>query len=172
MMTDLERRVLAAIRRIVQGVDRHSKQVERASGATLPQLVVLTAIRRLGEVTSGRISEAASLSQATVTTILDKLEARGLVERYRNAHDRRVVHSRLTAAGEHLLDAAPPFLHERFVSRFAILADARKAEIVAAIEDVAEMMGVPPAAESVLAPDLPLEAGSAEGSPPAPQKAA
>jgi DNA-binding MarR family transcriptional regulator len=146
--------------------------VERAAGVTLPQLVVLTAIRRLGEVTSSRVSEAVSLSPATVTTILDKLEARGLVERYRNEQDRRVVHSRLTAAGTKLLDAAPAFLHERFVSRFAVLAEARKAEIVAAIEDVAEMMGVPPAAESAVAPELPLEAGPGEGSPPARQKAA
>ncbi len=171
-MNDLERRVLTAIRRIVQGVARHSKQVERVSGVTLPQLVVLTAIRRLGEVTSGRISDAASLSQATVTTILDKLEARGLVQRYRNAQDRRVVHSRLTAAGAELLDAAPPFLHERFVSRFARLADARKTAIVAAIEDVAEMMGAPPAAESALAPELPLEADSLENPPPAPKQVA
>lgn len=171
-MTELERRVLAAIRRIVHGVDRHSKQVERASGVTVPQLVVLTAIRRLGEVTSGRISDAASLSPATVTTILDKLEARGFVERYRSGQDRRVVHSRLTAAGLTLLEAAPPFLHERFVSRFATLADARKATIVTAIEDVAAMMGAPPAAESALAPELPLEAGPVEGSPPVPQKAA
>jgi DNA-binding MarR family transcriptional regulator len=171
-MTDLERRVLMAIRRIVHGVDRHSKQVERASGITLPQLVVLTAIRRLGEVTSSKISEAASLSPATVTTILDKLEARGLVERYRNVQDRRVVHSRLTPAGAKLLEAAPPFLHERFVSRFAKLDDARKAAIVQAIEDVAEMMGVPAAAETPLAPELPLEAGPVDVPPPAPAKVA
>jgi len=156
-----------AIRRIVHGVDRHSKQVERAAGVTVPQLVVLTAIRRLGEVTSGRISEAASLSPATVTTILDKLEARGLVERYRNVQDRRVVHSRLTATGASLLDAAPPFLHEQFVSRFAKLDEARKSAIVAAIEDVAEMMGVPAAPETALVPELPLEAGTVEAPRPA-----
>jgi DNA-binding MarR family transcriptional regulator len=171
-MTELERRVLAAIRRIVHGVDSHSKQVGRASGVTVPQLVVLSAIRRLGEVTSGRISEAASLSPATVTTILDKLEARGFVERYRSGQDRRVVHSRLTAAGAELLDAAPPFLHERFASRFATLADARKAEIVAAIEDVAEMMGAPPTAEIALAPALPLEAGPVAGITAAPSETA
>jgi DNA-binding MarR family transcriptional regulator len=161
-----------AIRRIVHGVDRHSKQVERAAGVTVPQLVVLTAIRRLGEVTSGRISEAASLSPATVTTILDKLEARGLVERYRNVQDRRVVHSRLTTAGVKLLDAAPPFLHEQFVSRFARLNDARKTAIVAAIEDVAEMMGVPAAAETAFVPELPLEASPVEAPPAAPEQVA
>jgi DNA-binding MarR family transcriptional regulator len=171
-MTELERRVLMAIRRIVHGVDRHSKKVERAAGVTLPQLVVLTAIRRLGEVTSSRISEAASLSPATVTTILDKLEARGLVVRYRNLQDRRVVHSRLTPAGAKLLEAAPPFLHEQFVSRFAKLDDSRKAAIVTAIEDVAEMMGVPAVVDTAFVPELPLEAGPVENPAPTPQKVA
>jgi DNA-binding MarR family transcriptional regulator len=118
-MNPSETRVLAAIRRIVHAVDSHSKDLERALGITLPQLVVLRAIRMLGEVTTGKLSAAASLSPATVTTILDKLEARGLVVRYRNAEDRRVVHSKLTERGAQMLDGAPPFLHERFVSGFA-----------------------------------------------------
>ena len=101
-MNETETRVLSAIRRIVHAVDSHSKELERALGITLPQLVVLRGIRTLGEVNTGELSAAASLSPATVTTILDKLEARGLVVRYRNAADRRVVHSKLTARGEHI----------------------------------------------------------------------
>jgi len=157
-MAELESRVLGAIRRIVHAVDRHSKSVEKIAGATLPQLVVLATIRTLGEVTTGKLSAAASLSPATVTTVLDNLEARGLIERYRGASDRRVVHSRLTARGSALLDAAPPFLHEHFVSRFARLDALRQAEIVAAIEAVADMMGAPYPAEALPA-EVPLEAG-------------
>jgi DNA-binding MarR family transcriptional regulator len=155
-MTESEGRVLAAIRRIVHAVDSHSKELGRALGITLPQLVVLRAIRTLGEVTSGRLSEAASLSPATATTILDKLEARGLVVRYRNEDDRRVVHSRLTERGAQTLDAAPPFLHERFVSRFALLDAARQAVLIGALEDVADLMGAAPAPRGEEA--LPLEA--------------
>jgi len=158
-MNDSEGRVLAAIRRIVHAVDSHSKELGRALGITLPQLVVLRAIRILGEVTTGRLSAAASLSPATVTTILDKLELRGLVVRYRNEDDRRVVHSRLTERGAQMLDAAPPFLHERFVSRFAQLDAARQAVLIGALEDVAEMMGAPARREDDALPaPLPLEA--------------
>lgn len=159
-MSNLERPVLTAIRRIVHGVDSHSKKVERAAGITLPQLVVLSAVRALGEVTTGRLSAAASLSPATVTTILDNLESRGLLQRYRNTSDRRVVHARLTEKGAQLLDAAPPLLHERFVSRFARLDAARKAAILAALEEVADMMDAPPVAEG-----LPLDASLAVGTP-------
>lgn len=162
---DLDRPVLAAIRRIVHGVDSHSKKVERAAGITLPQLVVLSAVRTLGEVTTGRISAAASLSPATVTLILDKLESRGLVQRYRNTTDRRVVHARLTEKGAQALEAAPPLLHERFVSRFSQLDAARKSAILAALEEVADMMDAPPVAPSI----LPLDAGLAADEPLASQ---
>jgi DNA-binding MarR family transcriptional regulator len=156
-MNDTETRVLSAIRRIVHAVDSHSKELERALGITLPQLVVLRAIRTLGEVTTGKLSAAASLSPATVTTILDKLEARGLVVRYRNAEDRRVVHSKLTGRGAQMLDGAPPFLHERFVSAFAKVDLARQAALVAALEQVADMMGAPAARRGAALPP-PLEA--------------
>src|SRR3546814_13458569 len=76
--------------------DLHSKQLSREVGLTTPQVVVLQAVRDLGEVTTGQLSRLVSLRQGTVTTILDGLESRGLVERYRSAPDRRIVHSRLT----------------------------------------------------------------------------
>jgi DNA-binding MarR family transcriptional regulator len=156
-MTESENRALAAIRRIVHAVDRHSKTVEKASGLTLPQLVVLAAVRAQGEVTSARLSAAVSLSPATVTMVLDNLEARGLVERYRNLDDRRVVHSRLTAKGSDVLAKAPAYLHERFVEGFARLAPARQETILRALEDVAELMGAP--AKVAPAAPLPLESG-------------
>lgn len=163
-MTEAEQRVLGAIRRIVHAVDRHSKTVEKAAGLTLPQLVVLAAIRAQGEVTSARLSAAVSLSPATVTMILEKLEARGLIERYRNLTDRRVVHSRLTATGAGVLARAPRFLHERFVARFAQLPAARQEAILRALDEVADLMGAPEV-RGPAAP-LPLEAGlTAEAAP-------
>jgi len=158
-MKEAERRVLTAIRRIVHAVDRHSRTVEKAAGLTLPQLVVLTAVRAQGEVTSARLSAAVSLSPPTVTLILDKLEARGLIERYRNAEDRRVVHSRLTPSGAEVLERAPRFLHERFVARFAQLPAARQEAMLRALEEVADLMGAPEAPAP--AAPLPLEAGLA-----------
>src|SRR3546814_11753090 len=71
--------------------DLHSKQLAREVGLTTPQVVLLQAVRDLGEVTTGQLSRRVSLSQGTVTTILDRLESRGLVERYRSAADRLAV---------------------------------------------------------------------------------
>lgn len=139
--TERTRDVLVALRRIIRAVDLQSKRIAKSSGLTTPQVMVLRSIRELGEVTTGRLSEAVSLSQATVTTILDRLEQRGLIERYRSNRDRRIVHARLTDAGRKALRKAPPLLHEKFVDVFAGLPAKRQGDIVATLEEVAAMLG-------------------------------
>lgn len=152
--------VLMLLREIIRATDLHSKRLAKATGLTTPQIVVLQAIRDLGEVTAGAISSRVSLSQATVSAILDRLESRGLIERYRSTMDRRVVHSRLTRAGRRALLKAPPLLQERFLRKFASLAPAEQQRIIDALGAVAEMMGDGPAEVA------PLNDGGAEAMTP------
>ncbi|WP_340118335.1 MarR family transcriptional regulator [Pelagibius sp. 7325] len=133
--------VLTALRRIIRATDLHSKQLARDVGLTTPQAVVLQAVRDLGEVTTGQLSRRVSLSQGTVTTILDRLEERGLVERYRSTADRRVVHGRLTRRGRNLLAKTPPLLHEKFTEAFSGLSAARQDRIITTLDEIAAMMG-------------------------------
>lgn len=133
--------VLIALRQIIHGTDLHSKRVAKESGLTIPQIVVLQSVRDLGEVTTRQISRRVSLSQGTVTSILDRLEERDLIERYRSKVDRRVVHTRLTKQGGAALRRAPSLFHERFLVQFEDLAEQRQHEIVSVLQDVAEMMG-------------------------------
>jgi DNA-binding MarR family transcriptional regulator len=132
--------VVKAIRRIVRAIDLRSKEVSRRTGLTIPQIVVLQGVRDLGEVTTRALSENADLSSATVVTILDKLEEKGLVERYRSLSDRRIVHARLTEAGKAAAADLPGLLHEEFEKNFADLDSADRAQLVSAIERIAEMM--------------------------------
>lgn len=133
--------VLVALRRIIRAIDLQSKRIAKSSGLTTPQVMVLQSIRDLGEVTIGRLSRAVSLSQATVTTILDRLEQRGLVERYRSERDRRIVHAKLTGPGRKALKKAPPLLHEKFIEAFAGLSTKRQMEMVATLDEVAALLG-------------------------------
>ena len=132
--------VLLLLRRMIRAADLYSRQLVRTTGLTVPQLLVLRAIEELGEVTAGRVSAQVSLSQATVSTILDRLEGRGLIERYRSAVDRRVVHARLTPAGERALAMAPPPLQERFSLWFEGLPASEQALILSALRRVAAAM--------------------------------
>lgn len=132
--------VLVAIRRIIRATDIHSRHLARTAGLTTPQLMLLQAIQTHGAVATARLADAVSLSQATVTTIIDRLEQRGYVERRRSAADRRVVHVQLTPTGQALLERAPAALQDTFTTRFERLADWEQTLILAALQRVAGMM--------------------------------
>ncbi len=133
--------VLIAIRKIIRATDIHSRRLTKTVGLTAPQLLVLQAIRDLGAVAISRLSSEVSLSQATVTTIIDRLEKRGYVARSRSAQDKRVVHALLTDAGREAVERAPTPLQESFSVRFEQLPEREQLTILAALRQVAAMMG-------------------------------
>lgn len=52
-----------------------------------------------GPMSAGQLSAATGLKPAATTALLDRLEAKGLIERYREDRDRRVVLVRMTPRG-------------------------------------------------------------------------
>lgn len=132
--------VLIAIRKIIRATDIHSRRLTKTVGLTAPQLMVLQAIRDLGAVAISRLSSEVSLSQATVTTIIDRLEKRGYVARRRSDSDKRVVHALLTDAGRDAVNSAPTPLQEAFSVRFEQLEDWEQSLILSALQRVAAMM--------------------------------
>lgn len=132
--------VLISLRRIIRATDMQSKRIMKTCGLTIPQVMVLRAIDMLGDVTVKKISDDVSLSQATVTTILNRLEDRQLVERVRSIKDRRIVNARLTSTGKKTLASAPPLLHEEFINHFESLDDLEKVKILSSLQQIASMM--------------------------------
>jgi DNA-binding MarR family transcriptional regulator len=132
--------VLISLRQIIRATDLQSKRIMKACGLTIPQVMVLRAIDSLGDVTVKRISDQVSLSQATVTTILNRLEDKQFIERVRSAKDRRIVNARLTTSGTHMLNEVPPLLHDEFINRFESLERSEKESILDALKQVAGMM--------------------------------
>lgn len=134
------RLVEKSIRRIVRAHDVQSKALVKQAGLTAAQLVILKGIAELGEVTTTALSTYGDVSPATVVTILDNLEERGLIERYRSRHDRRIVHTRLTGSGSERLAAAPEPLGRTFADRLAAMGATRRAALVRAIAEVADLL--------------------------------
>lgn len=135
------RDIVICLRQIMRATDLHSTQVKKACGLTLPQVMLLRSISEQGDVSVRKLARDISLSQATVTTILDRLEARGLVERVRSLSDRRIVNARLTAEGQAMLAAAPELLDERFMHRFAMLPETERLQLMQSLRQMAELMG-------------------------------
>ncbi len=132
--------VLVALRRLIRATDLHSKHLSKTAGLTAPQLLVLQTLKRLGEVTVGDIARAISLSQATVTTIVNRLEKRGYLLRERSVTDRRKVYVRLTPAGDAFIEDAPTALQERFIRRFSSLDSWEQSMILSSLQRLAAMM--------------------------------
>ena len=132
--------VLVALRRVIRATDLHSKRLSKHAGLTGPQLLIMRTIRALGEVTIGTIADKVSLSQATVTTILDRLEHRKLVYRVRSTQDKRKVHAHLTEDGADILARAPQPLQEDFIKKFQSLHEWEQTMIIASLQRVANMM--------------------------------
>ncbi len=132
--------VLVALRRVIRATDLHSKHLAKTTGLTAPQILLLQAIRDRGQVTIGELANQVSLSQATVTTILDRLEKRGLVYRERSEQDKRKVHAYLTDVALKTLKNAPIPLQEQFTRQFSDLKEWEQTMIIGALQRVAYMM--------------------------------
>ena len=132
--------ILRSLRRIMRAVDLHSRQLARQHNLTGPQLVCLRRLSSADGLTHGELAEAVSLSQATVTGIVDRLEAQALVRRERSTSDRRAVRILLTEAGRKLAATAPSGLQERFATRLRALPGAEQAAIDAALRQIVAMM--------------------------------
>lgn len=140
MSTKLEEDVLRALRRITRAIDLHSRHLATTFGLTAPQLVCLRVIEQAGPMSPSQLALEVSLSQGTVTGIVDRLVARQLVSRVRNSDDRRVVTLAVTDAGRALIAAAPSPLQERFVERLGELSPEEGEIIRLTLNKIVRMM--------------------------------
>jgi DNA-binding MarR family transcriptional regulator len=132
--------ILVSLRRITRAIDLHSKHLEKTSGITTSQLLVLEATGRLGSPSPSAIAREVVLSQATVTSILDRLSRAGLVERTKRSDDKRVVTVTLTEAGRIRTEKAPELLQDGFLREYRKLPDWQRTMLVASLQQIAFMM--------------------------------
>ena len=132
--------VLIALRRLMRATDLHSRDLMKKIGLTTPQLLLLQSIKSRGEDSIRELSLDVNLSQATVTSILDRLVGKGLVTRKRSTQDKRKVHAYLTEEGKNIVKKAPPLLQESFIQQFRKLEEWEQHMIVSSLQRVAAMM--------------------------------
>jgi DNA-binding MarR family transcriptional regulator len=96
-------RFRTALRRFM----RESETASRAAGVTPQQYLLLlqVAASEDGTATVTELVKRLVLTQSTVTELVQRAEAAGLLERRSAAHDARVVHLSLSERGEAILDA-------------------------------------------------------------------
>lgn len=152
---DKHEEVLVSLRQIMRAIDLHSKKLSKESGLTGPQLILMRSIRELGEVTIRELSNHTNMSQATATTILDRLERNELVKRVRSVQDKRKVHAHLTDKGRQVLSEAPMPLQQSFINKFQTLEEWEQSLLLSSVQRISAMMN----AEDIEAAPV-LELGS------------
>lgn len=129
-----------SLRRITRAIDLHSRALARGHELTVPQLICLRQLERDGETSPTDLARRVSLSQATVTGIVERLLKRGLVAKTPSRSDKRRVLVGLTAEGRRAIRSAPSPLSERFRTRLEQLHEGEQAMIDWILERVVLMM--------------------------------
>ncbi|MBT5292609.1 MAG: MarR family transcriptional regulator [Cellvibrionales bacterium] len=132
--------VLVTLRRIIRATDLYSKQLAKNTGLTSPQMLLLQILRNKGEQTVGVLAKEMSLSQATVTTILDRLEKKALIIRERSTSDRRKVQVDVTDSAVEILKDAPLPLQYQFTQQFNDLQEWEQLMMISSLSRIAQMM--------------------------------
>lgn len=132
---------LVALRQILKAVDANARGIARSSGLTPSQLISLRLLDHIGEANPSVLAKRMSLTMATVTALVDKLEDQGFIARRRDETDRRRMLVGITRAGKKAISQSPDVLQARFQDRFDALAAWEQAAVIAALERVVALLG-------------------------------
>lgn len=142
MTLSLEEQVLIELRRIIRATQNNAKNLAQSSKLTVSQVMVLQMLKSQGDMMPRDIAQQMNLTQATVTTLIDRLVERDLVSRRKSSQDKRRVHVSLTETGAAQLKHAPQTLQHRFLQHFGRLQSWEQTQILASLQRIAELMDV------------------------------
>jgi DNA-binding MarR family transcriptional regulator len=117
---------------------------------TFGQLRSIAALGREREMTAGQLAKSADLNPASVTAMLDHLEAANIVQRLRSTEDRRVCKVSLTPEGWELLErklAGWQALWEEKLSEFSVDEVEAAARILHQLTEMFDALAPVPAAQ-------------------------
>ncbi|HEY4955446.1 MAG TPA: MarR family winged helix-turn-helix transcriptional regulator [Gemmatimonadaceae bacterium] len=109
------------LRRIVRAL-RQAEAKARVAGVPSAQLFVLRQLMNGRDLSIGELSRATLTSQSSVSEVVSRLKAKGLVIRSKASHDNRRAEISLTDAGGAMLKEAPHPFQERLVTALHRLA--------------------------------------------------
>ncbi len=137
---DYCKKLLVNLRKITRAIDLHSKDLKRKFGLTTPQLVILQEVANRGSISVTELAREISLSQATVTDIVNRLVKNGYLEKKRSARDKRRVTITPLPKCLDILEKAPPPLQEMFTNNFGRLKEWEQLMLLSALDRIVDMM--------------------------------
>lgn len=133
----LEEEAYLNVQRTANALSQEMGDLLRRHELTQPQYNVLRILRGAGErgLTASDIGDRMITRDPDVTRLVDRLEKRGLVERWRCGEDRRVVWTKIAPAGRALIDPLDAPVHELHVAQLQHLGDDKLRTLVGLLEE-------------------------------------
>lgn len=131
---------LVALRQILRATELNSRALAKHSGLNPSQLILMNLVDRVGQISPGEAARSMSISQGTVTVLVEKLAEKGYLSRQKSQQDKRKFILSLTASGLEAIQTAPDMLQERFLKAFGHLESWEQSYLVGALERVAGML--------------------------------
>lgn len=122
---DLRHETVLSIVRTANLISARAAQIFRRFDLTEAQFNVLFALKFTdGDVTQVVLGKRLVVTRASITSVLDKLEAKDLVRRENVVGNRRIHHVTLTAQGAALVDEVEPIYRDEIYEVLGGLSDA------------------------------------------------
>ena len=127
------KRAMVAVRKL------RGRETQRIGQLSFAQYGLLHGLSGGCEVSARELAAHTDLSPATVTQMLESLEAAGLVTRTRSSQDRRVVHSVLTDRGAAVVAERQQQMEDRWQQGLAECSEAELAAAAKVLHHVADV---------------------------------
>lgn len=134
------KRIILALRHIMQQMDTHSRRLMKHYDITVAQIVCLYEIYEKGAHTLSLLSKNVHLSTSTLVGIIDRLEEKGLVKRTRDITDRRAIFIDITDKGREFVRTSPHLLHNRLDDKLKELSESEQVIIANSLDLLVDML--------------------------------
>jgi DNA-binding MarR family transcriptional regulator len=119
---------------LITEIERRSRETADLSVSAFQTLAILDGAD--GPLTAHAIAEQLLVSSASMTSLLDTLERRGLIERQRHPTDRRMVQIHLTEQARRIVDQVLPAIHATITSALTGVGEPEREQLVTSLASI------------------------------------
>ena len=139
---DNTKNIIYSIRRLIQGAELYSKELNKKYSVSSAQLNCLLALYENGPLPPSQIAKHILVKSSTVTGVVDRLEQKGLVTRVRNSPDRRIITIELTEYGKKLTENAPPPIQQKVIEGLKRLTPHETEQVFRSLQRLVDLLDV------------------------------
>jgi DNA-binding MarR family transcriptional regulator len=134
--------IIFSIRKLMQAGEFYTKELNKKYQVSAPQLNCLISLYENGPLPPSHIAKYIMVKSSTVTGIVDRLEQKGLVKRFRDSPDRRIITIELTDSGKNLAKNAPPPIQQKIIDGLKKLSKDELDQIIFSLTKLTDMLDV------------------------------